>query len=206
MKKLLYICGDSFAVPDPAYGPCWADYLQALVPTHHIINLSRVCASNLMISQQVDQAIPYADQIIVLCTASTRSQTRLNGQVVPYSIHSLDRTTPFNARQLGALQSYTREFFDLDLAIYENQCIIESMLQRLTDSHRPFLWDQGGFEHASYGGTRQYFAKWSWRRSSRNLWDYAQSREHRPYYHITDDHVHREVAAYYAGWIHAQTR
>jgi hypothetical protein len=204
MKPLLYICGDSFAVPDPEYGPCWVDYLQQSIPTHHIINLSRVCASNLMISQQVDQALAHGDQIIVLCTASTRSQTRQNGQVVPYSIHSLDQTTPFSPQQLAALQVYTRKFFDLDLAIYENQCIIESMLQRLTDSNRPFVWDQGGFEHPSYGGTQQYFAKWAWRRSSRNLWDYAQSREHRPYYHITDDHVHREVAAYYAGWIHAQ--
>jgi len=203
--KLLYICGDSFGVPDPAYGLCWVDYLAQLIPTHHVINLSRVCASNLLISQQVDQAIAHADQIIVLCTASTRSQTRLNGQVVPYSIHSLDATTPFSADQLSILQSHTREFFDLDLCIYENKCIIESMLQRLTDSNQPFLWDQGGFEHAHYGGTRKYFSKWSWCRSSRNLWDYTTTRQHRPYYHITDDGVHREVAQYYAGWIHAQT-
>jgi len=204
MKQLLYICGDSFAVPDPDYGACWVDYLQALVPTYDIVNLSRVCASNLIISQQVDLAIAHADQIIVLCTSSTRSQTRLNGQVVPYSMHSLDQTTPFDQHQLTVLDAYTREFFDLDLAIYENQCIIESMLQRLTDSNRPFVWDQGGFEHASYGGTEQYFSKWTSCRSSRNLWDYAQSREHRPYYHITDDRVHRDVAEYYAGWIHAQ--
>jgi hypothetical protein len=204
MKKLLYICGDSFGVLDPEYGPCWVDYLEKLIPTHHVINLSRVCASNLVISQQVDLAIAHADHIIVLCTSSTRSQTRLDGQVVPYSIHSLDQTTPFSPRQLGVLQSHTREFFDLDLAIYENQCIIESMLQRLTDSNRPFLWDQGGFEHASYGGTREYFAKWSWRRSSINLWDYAQTRSYRPYYHIVDQQVNRDTAAYYAGWIHAQ--
>ena len=204
MKPLLYICGDSFGVPDPAYGPCWVDYLTRLVPTHHVVNLSRVCASNLVISQQVDKAIQLADQIIVLCTASTRSQTRLNGQVIPYSVHSLDSTTPFNDHQLTLLRNYTGEFFDLDLAIYENQCIIESMLQRLTDSGRPFVWDQGGFEHPSYGGTRQYFEKWAWRRSSRNLWDYAVTREHRPYYHITDPVTHQQVARYYAGWIHAQ--
>jgi len=203
--KLLYICGDSFGVPDPDYGPCWVDYLAQLIPTHHVINLSRVCASNLLISQQVDQAIAHADHIIVLCTASTRSQTRLNGQVVPYSIHSLDQTTPFTADQLGILQSHTREFFDLDLCIYENKCIIESMLQRLIDSDRPFVWDQGGFEHASYGGAQEYFTKWHSSRSGRNLWDYAVTREHRPYYHITNDQVHRDVAEYYAGWIHAPT-
>jgi hypothetical protein len=158
-----------------------------------------------MISQQVDQAIAHADHVIVLCTASTRSQTRFNGEIVPYSIHSLNSTTPFDHKQLAVLDQYTREFFDLDLAIYENQCIIESMLQRLTDNNRPFLWDQGGFEHPSYGGTQQYFAKWQANRSHCNLWDHAQSRSHRPYYHIVDDSVHRSVAAYYAGWIHAQT-
>jgi hypothetical protein len=105
MKPQLYICGDSFGVPDPEYGACWVDHLTQLIPTHDIINLSRVCASNLLISQQVDQAIAHADQIIVLCTASTRSQTRLNGQVVPYSIHSLDATTPFDRDQLKILDS-----------------------------------------------------------------------------------------------------
>jgi len=202
MKPQLYICGDSFAVPDPAYGLCWVDYLQAQLPEYDTINLARVCASNLLISQQVDQAIALADKIIVLCTASTRSQTRINGQVVPYSIHSLDATTPFDADQLTILRNHTREFFDLDLCIYENKCIIESMLQRLTDSGRPFLWDQGGFEHASYGGTKQYFAKWDQQRGSRNLWDYVKTRSHRPYYHITDDSVHRDVAAYYTEWCH----
>jgi hypothetical protein len=205
MKSQLYICGDSFAVPDPDHGPCWVDYLQAQLPAYDIINLARVCASNLLISQQVDQAIALADKIIVLCTASTRSQARQNGQIIPYSIHSLDATTPFNARQLGILRSHTREFFDLDLCIYENKCIIESMLQRLTDSNRPFVWDQGGFEHASYGGTGQYFEKWHSRRSDRNLWDYTITREHRPYYHITDDAVNRAVAVYYAEWCHAPT-
>jgi hypothetical protein len=203
MKKL-YICGDSFGVPDPEYGACWVDYLQHKSTTHSIVNLSQVCASNLMISQQVDLAMAHADAIVVLCTASTRSQTRLNDRVVPYSIHSLDSTTPFDSRQLAVLAAHTREFFDLDLAIYENQCIIESMLQRLTDSKIPFIWDQGGFEHASYGGTREYFSKWNWRRSSFNLWDHAQSRDHRPYYHIINDQVHQAVADYYESWLYEQ--
>ena len=205
MRRLLYICGDSFGVPDPAYGPCWVDYLEKLVPSHHVVNLSRVCASNLMISQQVDQALDQADHIIVLCTASTRNQTRWNNQIIPYSIHSLNETTPFDAQQLAVLQSYTREFFDLDLAIYQNKCTIESLLQRLTDSAKPFLWDQGGFEHVSYGGVGEYFAKWRQYRSAFNLWDHVKSKQHRPYYHIQNDRVHRDVAAYYAGWIHAQT-
>ena len=63
----IYICGDSFAVSDPEYGPCWVDMLPA------VINLAQVCATNLLISQQVDRAIEnQAKFIICLCTSSTR--------------------------------------------------------------------------------------------------------------------------------------
>lgn len=200
---MIYICGDSFGVPDPEYGPMWADHLNTIKP---VCNLSRVCASNLMISQQLDHAIQQQpDFVILLCTASTRGQTRLGNEVVPYSIHSLDHTTPFTNNQLDILKNYTAEFFDLELAIYENKCIIESMLSRLVASRIPFSWDQGGFEHASYGGVGTYFAEYNQYRSGRNLWDHADQRTHRPYYHITDRQVHLAVAQYYAGLINEQT-
>ena len=200
---MIYICGDSFAVPDRDYGPMWADHLGQHLP---VMNLSRVCASNLMISQQVDTAIEQqAEYIILLCTASTRGQTRLDNTVVPYSIHSLDHTTPFDNRQLAILKRYTAEFFDLDLAIYENKCIIESMLSRLVASNIPFVFDQGGFEHHSYGGVGSYFTRYNQYRSQYNLWDHADVRTHRPYYHIQDAQVHQEVARYYAGLADEQT-
>jgi len=200
---MIYICGDSFGVSDPEHGPMWADHLSAKYSVH---NLSRVCASNLMISQQLDVAIKNnAEFIILLCTASTRGQTRLDNDIVPYSIHSLDHTTPFTHRQLLILKEHTAEFFDLDLAIYENKCIIESMLSRLVASNIPFVFDQGGFEHASYGGVGMYFTQYKQYRSRYNLWDYADQRTHRPYYHITDKQVHLDVYRYYAGLIDEQT-
>ena len=192
---MIYICGDSFAYPDVEYGPNWADLLGRQLP---VTNLSRVCASNLLIAQQVDQAIQQTSQaIIVLFTASTRGQTQVDGKVIPYSMHSLDSTTRFSPKQLEILTAYTTEFFDLDLAIYENQLIIELILRRLIDSGIPFVFDQGGFEHPSYGGQKQYFQKFNQWRSSINLWDYAQIRTHRPYYHIKDLAVHQHVANYY---------
>ncbi len=200
---MIYVCGDSFGVPDPEYGPMWVDHLNTISPVH---NLSRVCASNLMISQQLDLAIQHRpDFIILLCTASTRGQTRLGNEIVPYSIHSLDHTTPFTNSQLDILKDYTVEFFDLELAIYENKCIIESMLCRLVASKIPFCWDQGGFEHVSYGGVGTYFAEYDQYRSRYNLWDHANQRTHRPYYHITNHQVHRDVAQYYVGLINEQT-
>lgn len=192
---MIYICGDSFAVPDPEYGTCWADLVAQRL---NVVNLAQVCASNLVIAQQVDCAIENgAEFVIVLFTASTRSQTRLAGKTVPYSIHSLDHTTPFDQRQLSILKQHTAEFFDLDLAVYQNQLTIEAVLNRLVDSGIGFVFDQGGFEHPSYGGTQQYFLKYAGRRSAWNLWDHSVNRSYRPYYHIVDADIHRCVADYY---------
>lgn len=193
---MIYICGDSFAVPDPDYGPCWVDLLSNKIKKP-ITNLSRVCASNTLISMQVD-SIDEADFVIVLFTASTRFETMLNGNLVPYSIKSLDETTPFNKHQLELLKHHTAEFFDLDLEIFKNKCIIEATLYNLESKKIPFLFDQGGFEHASYGATGKYFEKFIQFRSKFNLWDYADTRIFRPYYHITDIKVHHKIADYYA--------
>lgn len=193
---MIYICGDSFCVSDPEYGSCWVDLLARHRP---VVNLAQVAATNLMISQQVDQAIAEsADFVIVHGTACTRNQTRYRGKIVPYSYHSVSElTSPFDPRQLHILKEYYTEFFDLDLAIYENQCIIENTLQKLVNSDTPFLFDQGGFEHASFGSKQQYFSRFAQYRSAVNLWDYARTRSYRPYYHITDSVTHRAVADYY---------
>ncbi len=195
MKKI-YICGDSFCVSDPEYGPCWVDYL---AQQRSVTNLAQVAATNLMISMQVDHAIASAaDFIIVQGTACTRSQTRHAEKIIPYSFHTASEiTTPFNSAQLTILKQYYTEFFDLDLAIYENKCIIESTLQKLVDSGITFLFDQGGFEHASFGSTANYFEKFQQYRSKINLWDFARTRDYRPYYHIVDDKIHQQVAEYY---------
>jgi hypothetical protein len=195
--KQIYVCGDSFCVPDPEYGPCWVD----LLSQHRtVVNLAQVSATNLLISQQVDQAIAEsADFVIVQGTSCTRSETRYNGKVVPYSFLTANATTTkFNDRQLRIIQEYYTEFFDLDLAIYHNQCIIQNTLQKLIDSGISFRFDQGGFEHAKFGAAQSdYFAKFDSYRSAINLWDHADTRDYRPYYHIRDAKVHQRVAQYY---------
>lgn len=195
--KRIYVCGDSFCVPDPEYGQCWVD----LLAQHRtVINLAQVSATNLLISQQVDQAIEEsADFVIVQGTSCTRSETRHNGQVVPYSFLTANATTTkFSDSQLRIIREYYTEFFDLDLAIYHNQCIIQNTLQKLVDSGIPFRFDQGGFEHPKFGAAHlDYFAKFNSYRSAINLWDYADTRDYRPYYHICDANVHQRVAQYY---------
>jgi hypothetical protein len=192
---MIYICGDSFGVPDSEYGPCWVDYLRQ---QHEVVNLSQVGASNLLIAQQLDQTVG-ADFVIVLFTSCTRGQVRRGNRIVPFSLHRLDPTTTLNDYELQILKAHTAEFFDLELAVYQNQLTIEASLQRLVDRKQRFLFDQGGFEHPSFSAVgTDYFDKFNQYRSEYCLWDYTQTRNLRPYYHVTDTTTHKNVADYYA--------
>jgi hypothetical protein len=189
---MIYVCGDSFGVPDPEYGAGWMDQIGQTT------NLCQVSASNLLIAQQVDRAIAAgAERIIVLFTSSTRSEKVENGRIIPFSWHTANTTTtPFSTNQLRILQEYFTEFHDLGLAIYTNQCIIQHTLGCLHQSGVDYTWDQGGFEHPSMGG-RPYFTEYNSTRSDLCLWDYATTRQYRPYYHITDAWAHEQIATYY---------
>jgi len=189
---MIYVCGDSFGVSDPAYGAGWMDQIGQTT------NLCQVSASNLLIAQQVDRAIAAgAERIIVLFTSSTRSEKVENGRIIPFSWHTANTTTtPFSTNQLRILQEYFAEFHDLGLAIYTNQCIIQHTLGCLHQSGVDYTWDQGGFEHPSMGG-RPYFTEYTSTRSDLCLWDYATTRQYRPYYHITDARAHEQIATYY---------
>jgi hypothetical protein len=212
--KTLWICGDSFATPDPEYGIMWVDLLaEQLGAEWQIVNTSSVSASNLLISIQATEAIAARpDYIVVLGTAVTRDHVttrhsqgtlleRFNTKdLVSYSIFRPYRSDLTSAEQ-QQVKEYHDRFFDLELAIYRDQCIISNTLDRLVSSGIPFLFDQGGFEHPSFGGTRQYFADYAQYRSAINLWDLGTTQAERPYYHITDTTAHLQVAEYYANAI-----
>lgn len=210
--KTVYICGDSFSTPDPEYGICWVDLLEkSLAGRARVVNLSSVSASNLLISVQCQQAIRnQANFIIVHATTVTRGEVALDNptsknlwdrfqkhNLVSFSIFRPYRSALSLAQQ-QQIQNFYSTYFDLDLAIYRDQCIIENTLQRLTDSNIPFLFDQGGFEHVKFAESQQnYFKNWDHCRSAVNLWDHSETVEERPYFHIKDQHIHQEVADYY---------
>jgi hypothetical protein len=217
--KRVYICGDSFASIDANYpGVSWTEQLVGMIDAR-IINLSFVAASNLLINIQAERAIrESADYIICLGTTVTREELKLPTEQQHTDL--LDRFWSFqrNNNDDRDLMSYSwltienypvdqdlvrkfyTQYFDLDLAIYRNQCVIENTLQKLTDSGIPFLFDQGGFEHRSFGGVpKDYFVKYQANISDINLWDYAVGKKNlKPYFHFTDPAVHRSIAEYYA--------
>ena len=202
MSKSVYICGDSFTVDDQDYEYIpWTKQLNA-------VSLGSVCANNQLIALQVEQAVKQqAKFIIVEFTSVTRDiiqfsdqkqdnlldrfyslteQDNSNKDLTSYTIWATNTALALSQDQRDQLDSYNKNFFDIDVAIHRDRLIIEATLQLLVDSGIPFLFDQGGFEHPSYGGVGTYFTKYNNHRSELCLWDYADTRTHRPYYHITD--------------------
>lgn len=225
--KSLYICGDSFGYPDPKFGKCWVDILKdKLSDTYEIVNLSNVSASNLQIAAQVDLAIKNkANYIIYSMTSSTREDIAFDiskdhlahryvnfvepkfGSLLSYSIHSIDSISNLSDSDKGLLREYNKRFADLDLMIFKNECIIDSVLFKLVESNIPFIYDQGGFEHPKFGVPKKenYFARYSKFKSIYNLWDHCEKQTFRPYYHVSDNAIHEQVAEYYYNKINEQT-
>lgn len=236
MKKV-YICGDSFGCPDMNWQITpWPILLNELLGNNYTVtNLSICCASNLLISMQVDKAISeQADFVILLATTCTRGQgikqdladkhtslydrfTRIaaNDQhassrdLACYSIHSLNETCVFPNSTMTVIKDYHSRLFDLDLAIYENQCIIESSLYKLINSRIPFLFDQGGFENPSFGNVRKqdYFKNFDRYRSELNQWTLSKiaPNKNHSHFHITDPQLHAQIAEYYTKIIYTHT-
>ena len=191
---MIYICGDSFAS---------SDHTSDIAPWHEqlvCINFARDCATNLHISKQVDRAIESnAEFIIVTFTTCLRQDWKDTF----YTFNNLENNPAnLSAKQAKLLKEYFVEFFELDVEIYKNKCIIESVLQRLVDSGIPFLFDQGGFEHPKHGTAKSYFQKYNRHRSKYCLWDYGDTTVKHPTFHIEDQAKHNEIAEYY----HAKTR
>lgn len=212
----LVICGDSFCVPDPDHAPMWAELLQQRCPELKITNLAQVGASNLLISAQVDRALTVAPtHIACYFTSSTRDSVRVapsdlplldqhqSGALIPYAIPTCTTLEPhFTASEIDRLRRGWLEFRDLHWTIYLNSCVIERVLLRLQHSGLAWQWDQGGFEHPSFGGqARNYFPEFAAQRSAQCLWDLVSERCYRPYYHITDEYQHTAIARNLAEWI-----
>lgn len=185
---MIFVCGDSFASSDPkSTVKPWHEQLDC-------VSYGQVGASNLMISKQVDLAIQQrADFVIVLFTSSCRFEHETG----PFTIQNVKDSSNLNAEQQRIAMSWAKHFFDLDLEIYKNQCIIESVLSRLSNSSIRFLFDQGGFEHPKWGTDKKYFTEYNQHRSKYNLWDYGDSLKFNPCFHIDDQNTHNQIAEYY---------
>ena len=209
--KHIYICGDSFATPDPEYGTMWAEILERKLGTdYRMVNHSSVAASNLLVAVQVDHAIKqHADFVIVLATACTRDEARVKPatdldlmsrfnchELVSYSVFRPYRSH-LNTEDQQAISDFHLRYTDLELNIFRDHTLLLGTLLRLQQAGIPFLFDQGGFEHPRFGGSREYFTEFDSVRTELNVWDYGTTVDERPYYHITEAAIHQQIADYY---------
>ena len=123
---MIYICGDSFGVSDAEYGDCWVDIVAGQFLTG---NLCQIAATNLLIAQQVDQAIAAsADFVIVQCTSVTRSEKLHNGKYVPFSYHTAStETTPFQNYNCKYFKTTTLNFLISDWPFIKMQSLSNTL-------------------------------------------------------------------------------
>jgi hypothetical protein len=118
-----------------------------------------------------------------------------------YSIQSLNETCVFDQDDIESIKDYQSRLFDLDLAIYENQCIIESSLYQLTEHNISFVFDQGGFENPIFGNVRRtdYFSNFDRYKSKINQWTLSSYTPNTniAHFHIIDPDIHAMIADYY---------
>ena len=81
---------------------------------------------------QAHNALQDASFIIVLFTTCVRFEWGSES----YTLHNLT-TSSLSKIQQHLVTEHAKHFFNLDLEIYRNKCIIESVLQRLQDSGVP---------------------------------------------------------------------
>jgi hypothetical protein len=190
--------------------------LDADVPVQ---NLARTGASNLQVSLQVDHAIAEsASAVIVNFTSCTRQEWRTqssdqslyqqfcDGSLVSYVIPTCTTLRGIlQENSINRVREWYLEFSDLAVEVFKNQCIIERTLYKLQSSNIPWTFSSGGFEHSSFGVTKKYFEQFEKNHSAMNLWDFAITRSWRPYYHIQDPVIHKQISNYYQSWIKQNT-
>ena len=159
---------------------------------------------------QVDHAVKNrADFVVVLATACTRGEalvqpptnqalmTRFNRrELVSYSVFRPYRSALTLADQ-QTIHDFHRCYTDLELNIFRDHTLLLGTLLRLQQAGIPFLFDQGGFEHPKFGGSREYFTEFDSVRTELNVWNYGTTVDERPYYHIKEAAIHQQIADYY---------
>lgn len=220
----LYICGDSFCVEDPEYGPNWVGYIRDQLPHIDVVNLASCGASNYLIYLQAKRAIEKnCDFLICNFTSSIRQEIKvrddlhnsdsvaryynsvLNNQdtsMICGSWIGIDRHYPgqVDKQTVTLIENFFKQCVDFPNLIEKNYLYIKSTLGMLASSpSRPWAWSRGGFEHASFSNSSAHweFDQFNHSQISMNLWDYYDPKPLRPYYHVTNSTVHQNVCNQY---------
>lgn len=217
-----YICGDSFCFEDPDYGPSWVNLLKDALPNINIINLASPGASNYLIFLQVQHALNnHCDFLIYHATSSIRNEFSIgnndckkdhfsrywtptdtkNKSVVSNSWADPTRGTGEMMNKSGNLiKQFFTEHIDFSSMVGKNYIFIDYTLNLIASQlpRTKWAWNRGGFEHYKFTGAQEWeFSKFTDRECQINLWDDYDHALLRPYYHVVDINVHKQVRDHY---------
>lgn len=222
----LFICGDSFCTSDPEYGKNWSELLADQF-NGEVINLGRDGASNYHIYQQVKYALDNrCDYLIYHATSSIRQEFVVKQDHA--SRDSLDRymdihlprnksmicgswgapeknfTDILRTEQIDQIRNFFLEYIDFASVIEKNYIFIMHTLDMIKNSNlKKWSWSRGGFEHPKFGNVLEWdFSKYADTHCPIDLWQYYDRSIIRPYYHVQDKDVLKNLCNYYLNLLH----
>lgn len=219
----VYICGDSFSVSDPEYGPNWADLFVSQTKNCNVTNLALPGASNYLIYLQVKEALANnCDYLIYHATSSVRQEFTTSedhcitdhvnryynsadqnstGSMICGSWHDIGRhyKSKLSNNSINEIARFSAQYIDLPSSIEKNYIYIRYTLGLISDAKlKSWAWSRGGFEHPSFSKSSNWdFSRYTVNEARINLWDNADTKLPRPIYHVIDQTVHQNVCNQY---------
>jgi hypothetical protein len=220
----LYVCGDSFCSDDPDYPGGWLSEFQKQHNNLEIISLASPGASNFQIYLQVKEALDkHCDYLIYHATSSIRYEFIVDhfaekehgyknfwNRSEPTQARKMLCTswvTPENSlcltdKQVDTIKQFYKNFVDLDTEIEKNYLFICATLDLIASKKiKNWVWSRGGFEHKSFLAGKNWKFAYSEQEAEINLWDYYDSSEARPFYHISNLEIIKTACKCYSNML-----
>lgn len=207
MTRIL-ICGDSYAVTDPAYpGLHWSEKILDFSADFEVINLAYGGCSNALIALQLSQGLRFnPDFVIFSFTSDGRYEFDSDINALPSSLSSMEIADYLKRRYTTNLYDkeskksraaviYQMETASENLEKLKNYFYIMYCLNEVTRRQIPFCYSLGGFEfHQDYNGLlNQNFLSNSLNDYKKqelltNLWKYT-NHSTSAYFHVDDPKI-----------------
>jgi hypothetical protein len=207
MTKIL-ICGDSFAVTDPAYpGLSWTEKILDFSPDFEVINLAYGGCSNALIALQLSQGLRFdPDFVIFTFTSPDRFEFDSDIDAMPVSLSPAEIASYLKRRYTTNMYDqaskktrsaivYQLETASQNLETLKNYFYIMYCLNEVKNRQINFCYSLGGFEFQhDYNGllNRNFLSNslvdYKNQELLTNLWDY-KNHSTPAYFHVDDPKI-----------------
>ena len=218
MARIL-ICGDSYAVNDPAYpGLHWSEQLLAYSADFEIINMAYGGCSNAMIALQLSQGLRFnPDFVIFSFTSDGRYEFDKDSTAVPRTLEPCDMadylkrryTTnayEHNTQKSKHLIQYLSNTASSNFERIKNYFYIMYCLDRVNSMGLGFCYSLGGFEYKqdytmwlNENYMTNAFQPYQEKELLTNLWNHGKKAK--PFFHVDNAEIQNLFASQCVSYI-----